>query len=346
MVPTLPGWSGAPEVFVRLPHSWCGASVEGVSRVAEAAEALGFDGVSVQDHLLSSRGTSPCGHRHEGDDRSVLESFATLSFVAARTSRVKLVTGVLVLPFRNVLRAAQVAASIDVLSKGRLVLGVAGGWPRGTSDPVQRMRDHAELAARETDLFDPPSPRGRYLDEQIAALDRLWQDDDATFRGDFLAFEGVDLRPRPIQRPRPPIWVGGRAEATHRRAALLADGWFPSQASVEVLAAGRDHVLEHSRAAGRPDPRIAVNLFVSIDRDGAAAREVVRDGLSHRFASEAAMFGATIAGTPAEVRDRMHSYVEAGCSAFDLKILPLATGPTLAQVELLAREVLPPLRHA
>lgn len=345
MPPSLPGWSGSPEVFVRLPHSWCGASVDGIQRVAEAAEALGFDGVSVQDHLLSSSGTSPCGHRHDGDDRSVLESFATLAFVAARTSRVKLVTGVLVLPYRNVFRAAQVAASIDNLSHGRLVLGVAGGWPRGTSDPVQRMRLHAELATRETDLFDPPSPRGRYLDEQIEALDRLWQEEDASFQGDFLAFDGVDLRPRPVQRPRPPIWVGGRAAATQRRAALLADGWFPSQASVEVLAEGRDRVLAHARAAGRAEPRIAVNLFVSVDRDGEIAREVIRDGLGHRFASETAMFGATIAGTPAEVRDRMRRYVEAGCSAFDLKILPLATEPTLAQAELLAREVLPALRR-
>ena len=346
MAPSLPGWSGAPEVFVRLPHSWCGASVDGVQRVAEAAEALGFDGVSVQDHLLSSRGTSPCGQHHDGDDRSVLESFATLAFVAARTSRVKLVTGVLVLPYRNVFRVAQISASIDNLSNGRLVLGVAGGWPRGTSDPVQRMRLHAELAARETDLFDPPSPRGRYLDEQIEALDRLWQEEDASFQGDFLAFEGVDLRPRPLRRPRPPIWVGGRAAATQRRAALLADGWFPSQASVEVLAAGRDSVLAHARAASRPDPRIAVNLFVSVDRDGEAARDVVRDGLGHRFASEAAMFGAAIAGTPAQVLHRIREYVEAGCSAFDLKILPLATGPTLAQVELLAREVLPAIRDA
>jgi probable F420-dependent oxidoreductase len=341
----LPGWPDAPEVFVRLPHSWCGASVDGVAQVAQAAEALGFDGVSVQDHMLSSRGTSPCGHRHEGDDRDVLESLATLSFVAGRTTRVKLLTGVLVLPFRNVFWVAKTAATIDAFSGGRLVLGVGVGWPRGTTDPVQRMRLHAELAARETDLFDPPSPRGRLMDEQLEALDRLWQEDDASFAGDFLSFERADLRPRPVQRPRPPIWIGGRSAGALRRAALVADGWFPSQASVGVLAAGRDGVLEASRGAGRPDPRIAVNLFVSIDRDGDLARDVVRDGLGHRFGSEDAMFEATIAGTPAEVRDRMRAYVDAGCSAFDLKILPLATEATLRQVDLLAREVLPAVRN-
>jgi probable F420-dependent oxidoreductase len=334
------------EVFVRLPHSWCGASLDGVIRVAEAAEALGFDGVSVQDHMLSSRGTSPCGHNHAGDDRDVLESLATLAYVAARTERLKLLTGVLILPFRGPFWVAKMAATVDVLSNGRLVLGVGVGWPRGATDRVQRMSLHADLARRETELFDPPGPRGKLMDESLEALDRLWSEGAATYDGELIRFEGVDLRPRPVQRPRPPIWIGGRADAAHRRAAILADGWFPSQASVGVLAAGRARTLELAAAAGRPAPRTAVNLFASVDPDGGVARDVVRDGLGHRFQTEAALFDATIAGSPAEVRDRMLAYIAAGCSAFDLKILPLATEPTLAQVDLIAREVLPAIREA
>jgi probable F420-dependent oxidoreductase len=343
-----PAGAAAPghsvEIFIRAPHSWCGANVDGVVRVAEAAEALGFDGVSVQDHMLSSRGTSPCGHRHDGDDRDVLESLATLAYIAARTDRVKLLTGVLILPFRDLFWVAKTAATVDVLSRGRLVLGVGLGWPKGTRDPVQRMSLHADLARRETELFEPPRPRGRLMDEMLEALDRLWAEPDASYAGEFLRFDGVDLRPRPIQRPRPPIWVGGRAEAAHRRAATLADGWFPSQASVEVLAEGRARTLGIAAAAGRPAPRFAVNLFVSVDRDGDAARDVVRDGLGHRFQTEAGLFASTIAGSPEEVADRLRAYIGAGCSAFDLKILPLAIEPTLAQIELLAREVLPRIR--
>ena len=94
----------SPEVFVRLPHSMCPTSVDAVLRVADAAETLGFDGVSVQDQLLQTTGTAPCGHYHSGDDRDIFEPLATLSFVAARTSRVKLVTGVIVLPFRHVVQ--------------------------------------------------------------------------------------------------------------------------------------------------------------------------------------------------------------------------------------------------
>jgi probable F420-dependent oxidoreductase len=299
----------------------------------------------VQDHILSSRGVSPCGHRHDGDDRDVLEPLATLSFVAAVTKRVKLLTGVVVLPFRNPLWVAKMAGTLDVLSNGRLVLGVGIGWPRSRSaDGPQVMGRHADLASRETALFDLPGPRWKVMNEWLEALDVLWRDDVATYEGELIRFEGVDLRPRPIQQPRPPIWVGGRAEAVRRRAALLADGWFPSQASVEVLAAGRDEVLAFARSAGRPEPRFAVNMFVSVDADGNVARDVIRDGLGHRFQTEAGMFGATLAGNPDEVRDRMRAYVDAGCSAFDLKILPLSTADTLRQVERLARDVLPAVR--
>jgi len=331
-----------PEVFIRLPHSWCGASVDGVIEVAELAERLGYDGVSVQDHILSSRGTSPCGHNHSGDDRQVLESLTTLAFVAARTSRVKLLTGVLVLPFRHPIWVAKMAGTVDVLSNGRLILGIGVGWPgKVSTDPVQKMSLHATLASRETALFDFPGPRWKVMNEWLEALDHLWRDDVATYRGELVHFEDVDIRPQPVQRPRPPIWVGGRSDAALRRAATMADGWIPSQASVEVLAAGREQLLAMSEAAGRPRPRVGVNLFVSIDEDGDAAREVMRDGLGHRFQTDAGLFESTIAGTPGEVGERFAAYAAAGCTAFDLKILPLATPTTVKQVELLARDVLP-----
>ena len=337
----------AVEVFVRLPHSWCGAGLDGVVRAASAAERLGFDGVSVQDHMLSSRGTSPCGHHHTGDDRAVLEPLSTLAFVAARTTSLRLLTGVLVLPFRNPLWVAKTAATVDVLSNGRLILGVGVGWPqRRVGDGIQVMGLHAELAGRESALFELAGPRWKVMNESLEAIDRLWSDDVATYAGDLIHFDGVDLRPQPVQRPRPPIWIGGRAEAALRRAGLMADGWFPSQASVEVLAAGRSRVLELAEAASRPVPRFAVNLFVSVDRDGERARDIIRDGLGHRFLTEELLFESTMAGSPGEVAERMRAYVAAGCSAFDLKLLPLQVEPTLDQMHLLAAEVLPAVRAA
>ncbi len=330
---------------MRLPHSWCGASLDGVARVAEAAERLGFDGVSGQDHVLSGPAVAPCGHRHDGDDRDVLEPFTTLTWVAARTSRIRLLTGVVVLPFRHVIWVAKTGATLDVVSGGRLVLGVGIGAPRSRqTDGIQNLGPHAAISARETALFNLPGPRGRLMDEALEALDRLWTQDVATYEGEQVRFEGVDLRPRPVQRPRPPIWVGGRAEAAIRRAALHPEGWFPSQASLAVSAAGRAVARAHAEAAGRPEPRYGINMFASVDADGDAAREVVRDGLGHRFRGEEALADSTIAGSRAEVAERMRAYVEAGCTVFDLKLLPHTGEAIVAQMELLAEAVLPAVR--
>jgi probable F420-dependent oxidoreductase len=335
----------APEVFVRLPHSWCGASLEAVVRVAEAAERLGFDGVSVQDHVLAGGGVAPCGHRHDGDDRTVMESLATLAFVAARTRRIRLLTGVLVLPYRHVVWVAKTTATIDLLSEGRLILGVGVGAARGRrTDGVQNLGPHADISSRETALFDLPGPRGAFMDEALEALARLWSGEGASYHGRFISFDDVDLVPRPVQVPGPPIWVGGRVDQAIRRAALLATGWFPSQASVAVLADGRARAEELAAAAGRPSPRVGVNLFVAIDPDGEAARDIVRDGLGHRFRSEEAIFDSTIAGTPAEALERMEDYVAAGCSMFDLKLLPHRGDESVEQMERIAAEVLPALR--
>jgi alkanesulfonate monooxygenase SsuD/methylene tetrahydromethanopterin reductase-like flavin-dependent oxidoreductase (luciferase family) len=221
------------------------------------------------------------------------------------------------------------------------------GWPGArTGDVAQKMSHYADVARRESELFNVPSPRPKLMDEALQALHLLWTEEVATFHGDLISFDGVDLRPQPVQRPRPPIWVGGRAEAVQRRAALYADGWFPSQATVALVVEGRERMLPIAEAAGRPEPRFAVNLFLSVDEDGDAAREVIRDGLGQRFKTPEALDDATISGTPAEVVVRMGKYVAAVASAFDLKLLPLTGERMLAEMDLLAREVLPALRSA
>jgi alkanesulfonate monooxygenase SsuD/methylene tetrahydromethanopterin reductase-like flavin-dependent oxidoreductase (luciferase family) len=274
-----------------------------------------------------------------------MESLTTLAYVAARTHRVQLLTGVLVLPFRHVVWVAKTGATIDLLSNGRFTLGVGIGAPRNRqTDGVQNMGPHSDISSRETELFELPGPRGELMDELLVALDRLWTQDPASHDGRLVRFHGVDLLPRPVQRPRPPIWVGGRHEAAIRRAATLGDGWFPSQASVEVLAAGRERALALAAAAGRPEPVFGVNVFAAVDPDGEAARERVRDGLGHRFRSAEGLAGASIAGTPDDVAARIAAYAAVGCSVFDLKFLPHRRAESVAQMELLAREVLPRLR--
>lgn len=332
------------EVFVRLPHSWCGASVAGILSVAAAAERLGFAGVSAQDHILSSHEVAPCGRNHAGDDRIIMDPLTTLAFVAATTQRVKLLTSVIVLPFHNVIRLAKTCATLDVLSNGRLVLGFGIGSPTTrVTDGVQNMIPHSDVAARETALFPLPGRRGALMDEALEALQRLWTEDAASFEGSMIQFHGVDERPMPAQRPRPVMLVGGRAKAALHRAGALADGWFPSQATVSDIRVGRRRVVEAAVAAGRPEPIFGVNLFAAVDSNGRKAREVVRDALRDRFRTEEGLFAGTVSGSPAEVTERLLDYADAGCSVFDLKLLPSAEDASLAQMQQLAADVLPAL---
>jgi probable F420-dependent oxidoreductase len=330
-------------VAVRLPHSWCVASLDAIVEVAELADELDMD-VSVQDHLLADGSVSPCGHAHDGEDRTVFEAHTTLAYVAARTRRSRLIAGVYVLPYRHPVWLAKETASLDALSQGRLVVGVGVGALRGRGhDHGQNLGAHQGIAVREFDTFGVLGHRGRMMDEYLRILDALWTQDPASYQGEFVSFEGLDLYPRPASRPRPPIWVGGRSEAAQDRAARLADGWFPSQPPVEVVAEGRQRLERVAAEAGRPTPTLAINIFAAIDADGERARDAMRDALAHRFAGDAPLFEATLAGTPDEVRARMQRYVEAGVRTFDLKYLPLTVASTVAQMRRMAEEVLPGL---
>jgi alkanesulfonate monooxygenase SsuD/methylene tetrahydromethanopterin reductase-like flavin-dependent oxidoreductase (luciferase family) len=329
---------------VRLPHAWCVADRDAIVEVARLADALDMD-VSVQDHLLTDGSVAPCGPQHEGDDRVMFEAHTTLSYVAALTQRSRLIAGVYVLPNRHPVWLAKETASLDALSGGRLVVGVGVGALRGRSaDQGQNLGAHRGISVRELDAFGVHGHRGRMMDEHIRVLDAIWTQERARFAGEFTTFEGIDVFPKPVARPRPPIWVGGRSEAAQDRAARLGDAWYPSQPSTDVVSAGRSRIAALATSLGRPVPAIAVNVFVSIDADGERARHAMRAALAQRFDGDAALFSATLAGTPDEVRGRMVAYVEAGVSAFDLKFLPLTRSDTIAGMRLMASEVMPELR--
>lgn len=328
---------------VRLPHSWCIADRDALVAVAELADELDMD-VSVQDHLLADSSVSPCGHAHPagGEDRTVFEAHTTLAFLAARTERARLIAGVYVLPYRHPVWLAKETSSLDALSNGRLVVGVGVGALRGRQhDHGQNLQAHGSIATREFDTFAIHGHRGRMMDEYLRVLDALWTQDTASYEGEFVRFSAIDIFPKPVASPRPPIWIGGRSDAAISRAARLAEAWYPSQASVEVIEAGAPQLARDAREAGRPTPSMAVNLFASVMADGDAARDAMRDALGHRFQGDAPLFAATLAGTPDEVRDHVQRYVDAGVTTFDLKYLPLTVEETLAQMRLVASAVAP-----
>ena len=202
---------------------------------AQAAEGLGYHGIEVADHVF---GAAP-----RGDWKPVYsetdpfhETFTTMAFIAAVTKTIRLCSGVLILPQRQTGLVAKQAAEVDILSGGRLRLGVGVGW------------NHVEYEALGTEW----RTRGARQAEQIEVMRRLWTEDLVTFDGRFHKLTAVNLLPVPVQRPIP-IWFGGSSDAVIKRAARLGDGWMPILAPDAEGEAKLARLREHLKAFGR-DP--------------------------------------------------------------------------------------------
>ena len=187
-----------------------------LASLARRGEELGFGFLSTGDHLIAPRqirSRYPYSVSGEyGNALSFLDQPTLLSFVAAATSSIRLVTGVLVVPYRSPIHTAKVLATIDVLSGGRLTVGCGVGW----------MREEFEI------LDVPPfEERGAVTDEYIRVFRELWTSDDPEFHGAYCDISGVVFEPKPVQRPHPPIWIGGESRRALKRAATLGDCWFP-----------------------------------------------------------------------------------------------------------------------
>jgi probable F420-dependent oxidoreductase len=213
--------------------------------LAQQAEALGYDSIWTTDHVMMAKGQDePYGH--------VLEALTTLTYLAPLTQRVRLGISVLVLPQRSPVVVAKGIATLDVLSGGRLILGLGAGWNE---------REFQFLGASFHD-------RGRRLNEYISMFRELWTSPQPRFEGQFVQFSDVLFSPRPVQPNGPPIWIGGGSRAALRRAATLADGWqstgigperyAESVRQLREMANGRDVVgsLRISTAVGRTLPEV------------------------------------------------------------------------------------------
>lgn len=202
------------------------------ARIAALAEDLGYDSVWAGDHVVLPRPrVAPSPAEPEAP---FLDPLVALAHLAGRTERIALGTGVVVLPQRNPLVLAKQLASLDVLSRGRLVFGMAAGY----LEPEMRA------------VGVPPEGRGARADEYLAAMRSLWYDDEPAFHGRHIDFAGVDAHPRPVQRPIPVV-AGGHSPAALRRAARHADGWYGwmlgRRAAAETIARLRTLTAEAGR---------------------------------------------------------------------------------------------------
>jgi probable F420-dependent oxidoreductase len=202
---------------------------------AQAAEGLGYDYLEVSDHVVGADREALPGFEGPYDvDDSFHEMFCTLSFIAAVTERVGLASGVLILPQRQTALVAKQAAQVDVLSNGRLRLGVGVGW-----NPV-------EYEA----LGEDWSKRGRKQAEQVELMKRLWTERAVNFEGEFDSVQHAGIKPLPIQQPIP-VWFGGGADPVLRRAAKLGQGWIPlgnpGSKTTAMLEALRGYLVDEGR---------------------------------------------------------------------------------------------------
>ncbi len=189
------------------------ATPQAIIEAACKAEQLGFDAVFVNDHVIVD--DSPRSEPW----RTVYDPLMVLSYVAARTSRIKLGTSVLIMPYRNPIVTAKMVATLDQMSEGRAIVGVGAGW------------NQAEYEA----LGVPYRQRGARTTEYLRLWQACWQPGPTTFDGRFFSFENMYVSPKPLQQPHPPIWIGGSSAASLRRAAQFAQVWQPTPTPLSDL---------------------------------------------------------------------------------------------------------------
>lgn len=202
---------------------------------AQAAEDMGYNCIEVADHVFGAAARGDWKPTYSEQD-PFHETFTTLAFIAAVTKKIKLCSGVLILPQRQTGVVAKQAAEVDILSGGRLRLGVGVGW------------NHVEYEALDMEW----KTRGARQSEQIEVMRKLWTEDLVSFEGRFHKLEAVNLLPAPVQRPIP-IWFGGSSDAVIKRAARIGDGYMPIL-SPEVAEPKIAMLFEHMQSLGR-DPK-------------------------------------------------------------------------------------------
>ena len=215
---------------------------------AQAAEELGYDHIEVPDHVFGATARDGWSPRYNEQD-PFHETFVTLGFLAGVTTTIGLASGVLILPQRQTGVVAKQATQVDILSGGRLRLGVGVGW------------NHVEYEALNEDW----KSRGTRQREQVEVLKKLWCDDLVTYQGRFHQFTEVNITPRPVQRPIP-VWFGGSSDAVVKRAAQIGDGWMPIMAPDHQAEAKLEQLRNHLSDCGRDTSTFGIEGWLRMDK--------------------------------------------------------------------------------
>ncbi|MBI4277404.1 MAG: TIGR03619 family F420-dependent LLM class oxidoreductase [Armatimonadetes bacterium] len=259
-----------------IPHFKQVASPKAIRDVARHAEELGFDSLWVTDHVAMPEKYVP----RFGE--VIYEPLTALAYAAAVTSRIKLGSSVIILPYRNPVVTAKVLATIDVLSEGRLIVGGAAGWCE------------EEFAA----LGVSHKERGDLSDEYLALFKTLWTEHRPSFNGRYIKFPPLVFEPKPVQKPHPPLWVGGNSRRGLRRAARFGNVWHPTRPTVQMIKEGVEYLKKIAPKYGR---------------DGAAIGIAARHPL--RFMDAPSQSGMPLLGPKDYIVENLKAMTAAGVSA-------------------------------
>jgi len=332
------------EFGVRLPNSGPLASPEAIISSAVEAESLGFDSVWVHDHI--TWGTEQHrGHLSSGSAEALTqaqlpnfyESLMTLGVLAGATKKVKLGVAVIVLPLRNPVVLAKQIAALDVLSGGRLLLGIAPGAPRITE---------TEFAAVGVDYHK----RGKITDDYLKAMQAIWTQPLATYEGKYISFKETQMFPKPLQRPWPPILIGGGERGLSPRAMKrvleLGNGWIPAYLTESELTQGIAELRERATKAGRGSEKFIVGLemFVGMgpsDNEAVAAHSA---SLTKNFVSTEEGVKRGLIGTTRTIVDKVERYEKTGLDFFEFKFIYSTIKEFHTRMEIFAKNVIPSFR--
>lgn len=329
-----------------LPQSNWVASASAIRDAAQAAEELGFDAVSVHDHIQYNGWFLASGSREPvpgGDQRDLYDAVATLAFVAGITSRVRLLTSILLVPIREPILTANQLATIDNMSDGRLVVGVGVGPPlQQASGETTRLAHHRSNAQIEYSAFGVHGNRGPLTDEYVEAMIAIWTQDPASYHGQHIEFEDVEILPKPVQKPHIPIWVGGRSEKALERVVRLGQTWNPSQVSPEQFKASWRWLDERFEAAGRPlATERAINTYAVIDTSDEAANELASETVGEMFYTDPEFHDRTLVGSPDTWHERLTEWQSLGLTFCELKPVYRTVDDLIGQMRIVSEQIMP-----
>lgn len=305
---------------VFLPVSGRAASRKTLMQAAQQAESLGYDSVWAADRLVIPwKIDTAYPYSKESTfivppDRPFFDTMTCLAFLAGCTETIQLGMSVMVLPYRHPLHWAKIATTIDQLSTGRLIMGVGVGW----------------MEEEFTAMNAPFKERGAVSDEQLTLLKQLWTEEHITFRGKYYNVDDIAFNPKPYQKPRVPIWVGGEGKYAQRRAGRYGDAWFPYFVRITPaeLAARFDYVRKIAREAGRNPDELALACCLPIELTSDHAKQE-EDYLK---------------GSLEQIGERLRMFQRVGVTHIGLQFMIPHYPERQEQIERFAKEALPALR--